>query len=75
MNLNLAIDIILVTFILINSSSHLSFAKTNNDNLKGQDSQNKTNVLNDTYPNNYYICGYPKQLITNYSFLEKINCD
>ncbi len=32
-------------------------------------------ILNDHYPNQYYACGYPQQLITDYNFFEKLNCD
>ena len=32
-------------------------------------------LLNDHYPNQYYACGYPQQLITDYNFFEQLNCD
>ncbi len=32
-------------------------------------------ILNDHYPNQYYACGYPQQLITDYNFFEQLNCD
>ena len=35
----------------------------------------QNNILNDHYPNQYYACGYPQQLITDYNFFEKLNCD
>jgi hypothetical protein len=100
MNLNLVIVVIFVTFILITCSSHLSFAKKNNekdednndfkqyifdssidknktrnDNLKEPYIHNNTNVSNNTYPDQYFVCGYPKHLIKDYNFLEKINCN
>jgi hypothetical protein len=31
--------------------------------------------LNGGYPNQFYVCGYPQQLITNYNSLEKFNCN
>ncbi|HJT84195.1 MAG TPA: hypothetical protein VJ697_06910 [Nitrososphaeraceae archaeon] len=50
--------------------------ETRNYDLKELSIQNNnTSTLNDKYPDQYYICGYPKQLIPNYSFLEKLNCD
>lgn len=43
-----------------------------------KDSKEKTEVqndiLNDHYPNQYYVCGYPQHLITDYNFLEKVGC-
>ena len=27
------------------------------------------------YPNQYYVCGYPLQLITDYNSFEKFNCN
>ncbi len=35
----------------------------------------QNDILNDHYPNQYYACGYPQQLITDYNFFEKLNCD
>ena len=35
----------------------------------------QNNILNDHYPNQYYARGYPQQLITDYNFFEKLNCD
>jgi|SRR5919112_701015 biopolymer transport protein ExbD len=94
--------VIFVTFILVNcSSSHLSFAKKNNekeeddkdfqkdifdlsidknktltDNLKELSLHNNTNnISNEKYPDQYFVCGYPKHLIKDDTFLEKINCD
>ena len=44
-----------------------------------KDSKEKTEVqnyiMNDHYPNQYYFCGYPQQLITDYNFFEKVNCN
>jgi hypothetical protein len=43
-----------------------------------KDSKEKTQVqndiLNDHYPNQYYVCGYPQQLVTDYNFFDKFNC-
>ena len=35
----------------------------------------QNDILNDHYPNLYYVCGYPQQLITDYTFFEKVNCN
>ncbi|HKO39826.1 MAG TPA: hypothetical protein VJU85_01085 [Nitrososphaeraceae archaeon] len=44
-----------------------------------KDSKEKTEVqndiLNDHYPNQYYVCGYPQHLITDYNSFEKFNCN
>jgi hypothetical protein len=44
-----------------------------------KDSKEKTEVqnyiMNDHYPNQYYFCGYPQQLITDYNSFEKVNCN
>ena len=44
-----------------------------------KDSKEKTEVqndiLNDHYPNQYCVCGYPQQLITDYNSFEKFNCN
>ena len=31
--------------------------------------------MNDHYPNQYYFCGNPQQLITDYNSFEKVNCN
>jgi hypothetical protein len=35
----------------------------------------QNDILNDHYPNQYYVCGYPQQLITDYNFIKKVNCN
>src|SRR6187200_1762056 len=35
----------------------------------------QNDILNDHYPNQYYVCGYPQQLVTDYNSFEKVNCD
>ncbi len=82
------IVIIFVTSFLIISSSQISFAKKNDkEEDDGEDlkkdihvsSIEKTKVqndiLNDHYPNQNYVCGYPQQLITDYNSFEKFNCN
>ena len=34
----------------------------------------QNNTLNDHYPNRYYVCGYPQQLVTNYTYFEIVYC-
>ena len=34
----------------------------------------RDNIENAQYPNQFYICGYPQQLITDYSSFAKFNC-
>src|SRR5688500_4491517 len=44
-----------------------------------KDSKEKTEVqndiMNDHYPNQYYVCGYPQQLVRDYNYLEKVICN
>jgi len=47
--------------------------KTLNDELKDKKIQN--DILNTRYPNQFYVCGYPQQLITEYNSFEKLNCN
>ena len=47
--------------------------KTLNDELKDKKIQN--DILNTRYPNQYFVCGYPQQLITDYNSFEKLNCN
>ena len=50
--------------------------KTLNDNLKELSLHHNTNnILNDKYPDQYFVCGYSKHLIKDDTFLEKTNCD
>jgi hypothetical protein len=47
--------------------------KINRDSKEKTEVQN--DILNDHYPNQFYVCGYPQQLVTNYNFFEKVNCN
>ena len=47
--------------------------KTDKDSKEKTQVQN--DILNDHYPNQYYVCGYPQQLVTDYNFFEKVNCN
>lgn len=56
------------------SSSSVDESKKNlNDNVKEPIIQG--DLLNDQYPNQFYICGYPQQIISDYNSFEKINCN
>ncbi|HET9807869.1 MAG TPA: hypothetical protein VFP49_13275 [Nitrososphaeraceae archaeon] len=44
-----------------------------NDELKDKKIQN--DILNTRYPNQFFVCGYPQQLITDYNSFEKLNCN
>ncbi len=47
--------------------------KINKDSKEKTEVQN--DILNDHYPNQYYICGYPQQLVTQYNYFVKVNCN
>jgi hypothetical protein len=51
-----------------------SIDKTKKINKDSKETEVQYDVLNDHYPNQYYVCGYPQQLITDYNFFEKFNC-
>ena len=44
--------------------------KTLNDELKDKKIQN--DIINTRYPNQFFVCGYPQQLITQYNSFEKV---
>ena len=52
-----------------------SIDKTKKINSDSKEPEVQNNILNDRYPNQYYICGYPQQLITDYNSFEKFNCN
>ena len=35
----------------------------------------QNNILNGPYPDQFFMCGYPQQLITDYNSFEKFNCN
>jgi len=47
--------------------------KTGSDEIKEKITQN--NILNNVYPNNFFVCGYPQQIITDYDSFEKTDCN
>jgi hypothetical protein len=55
----------------ISISSKDKNKKTLNDELKDKKIQN--DILNTRYPNQFFVCGYPQQLITDYNSFEKLN--
>ena len=52
-----------------------SIDKTKKINIDSNETEVQNDILNDQYPNQYYICGYPQQLITKYNSFEKFNCN
>ena len=52
-----------------------SIDKTKKINTDSKEPEVKNDILNDQYPNQYYICGYPQQLITKYTSFERLNCN
>ena len=53
-------------------SSNDKNKKTLNDELKDKKIQN--DILNTRYPNQFFVCGYPQQLITDYNSFAKFDC-
>lgn len=47
--------------------------KTLDGDLKEPAIQN--DILNGLYPDQFFVCGYPQQIITDYNSFEKINCN
>ncbi|HEY6658927.1 MAG TPA: hypothetical protein VIZ62_10410 [Nitrososphaeraceae archaeon] len=52
-----------------------SIDKTKKINKDSKETEVQNDILNDHYPNQYYVCGYPQQLITQYNSLEKVDCN
>ena len=49
--------------------------KTKKINKDSKETEVQNDILNDRYPNQFFMCGYPKQLITDYNSFEKLNCN
>ena len=49
--------------------------KTKKINRDSKETQVQNDILNDRYPNQFFMCGYPKQLITDYNSFKKLNCN
>ena len=52
-----------------------SIDKTKKINKDSKETAVQNDILNDHYPNQYYVCGYPQQLVRDYNSLEKVNCN
>ncbi len=52
-----------------------SIEKTDNIKKDSKETEVQNDILNDHYPNQYYVCGYPQQLVTNYNSFEKVKCN
>ena len=52
-----------------------SIDKTKKINKDSKETEVQNDILNDHYPNQYYVCGYPQQLARDYNSLEKVNCN
>ena len=51
-----------------------SIDKIKKINKDSKEPEVQNDILNDHYPNQYYVCGYPQHLITDYNFFEKVDC-
>jgi len=47
--------------------------KTLNDDLKEPNIEN--DIINGRYPDQFFVCGYPQQLIEDYNSFEKFGCN
>jgi hypothetical protein len=53
-----------------------SIDKTKKINGDSKETEVQNDMLNGGhYPNQYYVCGYPQHLITQYNSFEKVNCN
>ena len=52
-----------------------SIDKTKKINKDSKETEVQNDILNDHYPNQYYLCGYLQQLVRDYNSLEKVNCN
>jgi hypothetical protein len=52
-----------------------SIKKTDKIKKDSKETEVQNDILNSHYPSQYYVCGYPQQLITQYNSLEKVNCN
>ena len=55
--------------------SSLSLEKTDKINRDSKEPEVQNDILNDHYPNQYYVCGYPQQLVTEYNSIAKVKCN
>ena len=52
-----------------------SIDKTKKSNKDSKETEVQNDILNDHYPNQYYVCGYPQQLFRDYNSLGKVICN
>ena len=52
-----------------------SIERTDKIKKDSKETEVQNDILNDNYPNQYYVCGYPQQLVTDYNSFEKFNCN
>ena len=56
-------------------SSVSSIDKIEKIKRDSKDTEVQNDILNDNYPNQYYVCGYPQQLVSDYNSFAKFNCN
>ena len=52
-----------------------SIDKTKKIDKDSKETEVQNDVLNVHYPNQYYVCGYPQQLVTDYNSFAKVKCN
>ncbi len=52
-----------------------SIERTDKIKKDSKETEVQNDILNDNYPNQYYVCGYPQQLVTDYNSFAKFNCN
>jgi hypothetical protein len=52
-----------------------SIDKSKKINRDSKETEVQNDILNSHYPSQYYVCGYPQQLITQYNSFEKVECN
>ena len=55
--------------------SFSSIEKTTKPHGELKETAVQNNILNGPYPDQFFMCGYPQQLITDYNSFEKFNCN
>ena len=52
-----------------------SIERTDKIKKDSKETEVQNDILNDHYPNQYYVCGYPQQLVTDYNSFAKVKCN
>ena len=52
-----------------------SIERTDKIKKDSKETEVQNDILNDNYPNQYYVCGYPQQLVTDYNSFAKVKCN